>query len=404
MSANSSLSQVDLETDSSSIYDLTSSLEHRKKVDDEFQLVFRKAQDAINKGIQPSLIPEGSSGSYFVYGLEGEILGVFKPKDEEPFASLNPKWPKFFQRMLCFCCFGRACLIPNTGYLSEAAASIVSEMLQLDVVPTTRIVKLASPSFFYSRFFGHYDVRPKEGSFQLYVNGYESGNTVFARWNYDKNLLSEEEEAKFQLLFQKMCIVDYVIRNTDRHMDNLLVRHVPGHEINLAAIDNGLAFPVRHPECTSRFRSFPFRWSNLPWAQAEFDQTLRRHVLSLLTPQFVHRLCVDLKKLFRHGIASSNYMLVNSQLRVVRGQIWNLRQALIANESPCDMARRDPIIVSRSSDIEMRNPPPHRGMIGLLSSRLATPTNNSADVTNTKTAIEEEPKKVPEDDNLLINF
>lgn len=78
-------------------------------------------------------------------------------------------------------------------------------------------------------------------------------------------------------------------------MDNLLVRHVPGEEINLAAIDNGLAFPVRHPECTSRFRSFPFRWSNLPWAQGEFDPVLRRHVLSLLTPQFVHRLCVDLK-------------------------------------------------------------------------------------------------------------
>lgn len=77
-----------------------SSLEHRKKVDDEFQLVFQKAQEAINKGIQPSLIPEGSSGSYFVYGLEGEIVGVFKPKDEEPFASLNPKWPKFFQRLI----------------------------------------------------------------------------------------------------------------------------------------------------------------------------------------------------------------------------------------------------------------------------------------------------------------
>lgn len=393
------MSPADRELDSTSTFDLTSSLEHRKKVDDEFQQVFRKAQDAINQGIQPSLIPEGSSGSYFVYGLEGEILGVFKPKDEEPFASLNPKWPKFFQRMLCFCCFGRACLIPNTGYLSEAAASIVSEMLQLDVVPTTRIVKLASPSFFYSRFFGHYDIRPKEGSFQLYVNGYESGNTVFARWSYDKELLSEQDEKKFQLLFQKMCIVDYVIRNTDRHMDNLLVRHIPGEEISLAAIDNGLAFPVRHPECTSRFRSFPFRWSNLSWAQTEFDPTLRRHVLSLLTPQFVHRLCLDLKKLFRHGIASSNYMLVNSQLRVVRGQMWNLRQALIANESPCDMARREPLIVSRSSDIVIRNPPPHRGMIGLLSSHPATPINNYADINPTGSMIEVEEKK--DSDNLI---
>ncbi|CAB3396505.1 unnamed protein product [Caenorhabditis bovis] len=267
--------------------DANTMIENRKIIDDEFQQIFRRAQEAINKGVHPSLIPEGSSGSYFVYDVDGEILGVFKPKDEEPFASLNPKWPKFFQRMLCFCCFGRACLIPNTGYLSEAAASIVSEMMQLDVVPTTRIVKLASPSFYYSRFFGNPDVRPKEGSFQLYVKGYESGNTVFARWNYDKKLLSEEEEAKFRVLFQKMCIVDYVIRNTDRHMDNLLVKHVPGKEIQLAAIDNGLAFPVRHPECAS------------------------------------------------------------SQLRVVRGQLWNLRQALLQNETPAEMARREPVVVNR---------------------------------------------------------
>ncbi|CAI5450888.1 unnamed protein product [Caenorhabditis angaria] len=339
-------------TYSSTSNDPTTSIEqHRQKVDEEFQKIFRRAQEAINQGIQPTLIPEGSSGSYFVYGLEGEILGVFKPKDEEPFASLNPKWPKFFQRMLCFCCFGRACLIPNTGYLSEAAASIVNEMLQLDVVPTTRIVKLASPSFFYSRFFGHYDVRPKEGSFQLFVNGYESGNTVFARWNYDKTLLTDEEDHKFRILFQKMCIVDYVIRNTDRHMDNLLVRHVPGKEINLAAIDNGLAFPVRHPECISRFRTFPFRWSNFSWAQCEFDPILKQHVLSMLTPNFVHRLCVDLKKLFRHGIGNSNYMMVNSQLRVVRGQIWNLRMALLSNETPAEMAQRPPVVVNRNSDI-----------------------------------------------------
>lgn len=61
----------------------------------------------------------------------GDFLAVFKPKDEEPFASLNPKWPKFFQRILCFCCFGRACLIPNNGYLSETAASIVDEYLKV---------------------------------------------------------------------------------------------------------------------------------------------------------------------------------------------------------------------------------------------------------------------------------
>lgn len=37
------------------------------------------------------------------------------------------------------------------GYLSEAGASIVDRKLGLDVVPTTGIIKLAAPTFNYSR-------------------------------------------------------------------------------------------------------------------------------------------------------------------------------------------------------------------------------------------------------------
>ncbi|PIO75710.1 hypothetical protein TELCIR_02233 [Teladorsagia circumcincta] len=82
--------------------------------------------------------------------------------------------------MLCFCCFGRACLIPNNGYLSETGASIVDDMLQvfkttlylhegfqLYIVPKTRVVRMASPSFYYSRCCGRYEIKPKEGSFQV---------------------------------------------------------------------------------------------------------------------------------------------------------------------------------------------------------------------------------------------
>lgn len=37
------------------------------------------------------------------------------------------------------CCFGRSCLVANQGYLSEAGASIVDEMLQLHIVPKTKV-------------------------------------------------------------------------------------------------------------------------------------------------------------------------------------------------------------------------------------------------------------------------
>lgn len=54
-------------------------------------------------------------------------------------------------KLCCPCCFGRSCLIPNQGYLSEAGAYLVDSRFQLNVVPKTKIVKLVSETFHYSR-------------------------------------------------------------------------------------------------------------------------------------------------------------------------------------------------------------------------------------------------------------
>lgn len=71
--------------------------------------------------------------------LYQEKIGVFKPKDEEPYGHLNPKWTKWIHKLCCPCCFGRSCIVPNQGYLSEAGASIVDEKLGLDIVPKTKV-------------------------------------------------------------------------------------------------------------------------------------------------------------------------------------------------------------------------------------------------------------------------
>ena len=59
------------------------------------------------------------------------------------------------QKTLCPCCFGRGCLIPNQGYLSEAGASIIDTKLHLDIVPKTRTVRLAADSFNYPAYQRH---------------------------------------------------------------------------------------------------------------------------------------------------------------------------------------------------------------------------------------------------------
>ena len=119
--------------------------------DPHFTEVIRTAELAIDNGIYPQRIYQGSSGSYFVKNSDGKTIGVFKPKDEEPYGRLNPKWTKWMHKMCCPCCFGRSCLIPNQGYMSEAGASLVDERLGLNVVPKTKVVRLASDTFNYLR-------------------------------------------------------------------------------------------------------------------------------------------------------------------------------------------------------------------------------------------------------------
>ena len=51
---------------------------------EQFDELVEAVRSAINSGIEPKLIRQGSSGSYFMRTREGKIVGVFKPKDEEP--------------------------------------------------------------------------------------------------------------------------------------------------------------------------------------------------------------------------------------------------------------------------------------------------------------------------------
>ncbi|VDM58665.1 unnamed protein product [Angiostrongylus costaricensis] len=83
----------------------------------DFKAVLDEAIRAIHNGIFPERIMQGSSGSYFVKNMQGKIIGVFKPKNEEPYGHLNPKWLKWFHKIFLPCCFGRSCLVPNQIFI-----------------------------------------------------------------------------------------------------------------------------------------------------------------------------------------------------------------------------------------------------------------------------------------------
>lgn len=358
--------------------------------DPVFTELIHEAELAIDNGIFPQRISEGSSGSYFVKNRQGKTIGVFKPKDEEPYGRLNPKWTKWMHKLCCPCCFGRSCLVPNQGYLSEAGASLVDHKLGLKIVPKTKLVELVSTTFNYPRLargtsqvknainnkfpkigkhFNRLGLRPKVGSFQEFVEGYKNADLWLRR--FDTEPMPVSVEKKFQSLFERMVILDYIIRNTDRGNDNWLIKYEPpvilsqprAHvetemlqpnewevvgkpDIAIAAIDNGLAFPFKHPDS---WRGYPYHWAWTPMARVPFSQEIKDLVLPLIEDMnFVEELIDDLRNLFKADKGFDSHMF-ERQMGVMHGQILNLRKALRDDLTPLQLVQMTPIIIKRCS-------------------------------------------------------
>lgn len=250
-----------------------------------FDDVVESVKVAIELGVHPKMISQGSSGSYFARNSDGKVIGVFKPKDEEPYASRNPKWTKWLHRNLFPCFFGRACLIPNLSYVSEAAAYVLDCRLRTKLVPYTDIVYLSSKSFHYdfwdkSAYYRKRKPLPaKVGSFQVFLKGFKDANLFLRdhpwpdqvnsgfrpddapRWrkrpwtetcrpgsapseddedirSEDRSINGDEETQAQERGFywteplkqalreelEKLVILDYIMRNTDRGLDNWMIR------------------------------------------------------------------------------------------------------------------------------------------------------------------------------------
>ena len=183
-------------------------------------------------------------------------------------------------------------------------------------------------------------------------------------------------------------MLDYIIRNTDRGNDNWLLRYIKGKEgeedssISVAAIDNGLAFPIKHPDS---WRAYPYHWAWLPCAkvghrktddssriklvffQVPFSQETKELLLPKVSDMnFVQDLCDDLHDLFRvsklkRGCKHSVHLppihfqtdrgydrsMFEKQMSVLRGQILNLSQALKDGKSPLQLVQMPSVFVER---------------------------------------------------------
>ncbi|CCM05705.1 uncharacterized protein FIBRA_07937 [Fibroporia radiculosa] len=184
------------------IYDDTvKTLDHKPPMTRaDFDRLVQAVKDAIADGVHPKMISKGSSGSYFARAkIEGRVqtVAVFKPKDEEPYGRLNPKTTKWLHRQFKWIIpFGRACLIPNLSYISEAAASLLDERLDLHIVPRTELVSLSSPAFFYDWLDRKAAKKGKPlpekiGSMQYFLHGYTDASDFLRKHPWPGRAISD---------------------------------------------------------------------------------------------------------------------------------------------------------------------------------------------------------------------
>ncbi|KAG0413643.1 hypothetical protein HPB47_009199 [Ixodes persulcatus] len=246
---------------------------------------------------------------------------------------------------------------PDLGTTSETFpddpqfASVVREAfiaIEAAIYPE-RIYQGSSGSYFVKNSEG------KVGSFQLYVEGYQDAD--FWLRKFESEPLPPELQRMFQLQFERLVVLDYIIRNTDRGNDNWLIRcsrpdkepQTWAHrqpETRIAAIDNGLAFPFKHPDS---WRAYPYHWAWLPMAKVPFSAETRDLVLPQLSDMnFVQEMCDELHVLFKRDPGFDGN-LFEKQMSVMRGQILNLNQALKDGKSPVQLVQLPAVIVERSS-------------------------------------------------------
>jgi len=116
----------------------------------------------------------------------------------------------------------------------------------------------------------------------------------------------------------------------------------PDRIFKIACIDNGLAFPFKHP---SDIRSYPFSWAKLfPYfANQPFVPEVKELVLHILqNVELVKDLCQKIEVQFNADKRFRKKETIKSQLSVFRGQMFNLLRAMENNQTLAQLEMKGP--------------------------------------------------------------
>lgn len=191
------------------------------------------------------LCEEGINGTYFMKDKDGEIIAVFKPKDEEGKGSPKPQdKEEIIDRGI----------VDGEGALREVAAYLLDRD-HFSGVPETLLVEI--PHFKI----GGTDVGTKIGSLQEFVQN------EGASWDMGPGRFPVRE-------VHKIGVLDLRIFNNDRHGGNILLKEGPEGNYELIPIDHGLSLSptVQHGN---------FEWMMWPQAKQPFDQDTKEYIQNI---------------------------------------------------------------------------------------------------------------------------
>jgi len=209
--------------------------------------VSKKLLETANEGMAqraPELVQEGEGGTYFVFGGADQVVGVFKPADQDPQAENNPKKKLAEEKRQQPT---RKSIPANGTAIREAAAYALDRGFA--GVPPTLLVEANHPVF------NNGEEGAKPGSFQQFVPNECSS------WDVGPAAFSVED-------VHRIGLFDIRTFNTDRHGGNLLCAKAANPqgkvEYDLIPIDHAYCFPTSLGEAN---------WEWLYWPQAKVPFT-----------------------------------------------------------------------------------------------------------------------------------
>lgn len=136
-------------------------------------------------------------------------------------------------------------------------------------------------------------------------------------------------------------------QDTTSHKHNNTSSYSTQGHIHVAAIDNGLAFPYKHPD---QWRSYPYGWMAMPDSliNRPFSEPTRKQFLALLSDPLWWRDTVrEMRSLFEMDDDFDEKMF-QKQIAVLKGQGYNIVRTLLdPHAGPVDLVAMQRVLVNQ---------------------------------------------------------